>query len=108
MKTKLMALLLVASSSMFAGGRFFFGVGVAAGPGYGYGYYAPPPPPPPVVSYAVPAPGPGYSWINGYYYPAGPRWAWRAGYWAPRPYAGARWIAPRYDNHRYYAGYWRR
>ncbi len=104
MKTKFMALLLLASSSMFAGGRFFFGVGVG---GPGYGYYAPPPPPP-VVAYAAPAPGPGYTWINGYYYPVGPRWTWRAGYWAPRPYAGARWIAPRYDSHRYYSGYWRR
>jgi WXXGXW repeat (2 copies) len=105
MKTKFMALLLLASSSMFAGGRFFFGVNVG---GPAYGYYAPPPPPPPAVAYVAPAPGPGYTWINGYYYPVGPRWAWRAGYWAPRPYVGARWMAPRYDNHRYYSGYWRR
>jgi hypothetical protein len=106
MKTKLMVLLLLASSSMFAGGRVFFGINVASGPVYGY--YAPPPPPPPVVTYAVPAPGPAYTWIDGYYYPVGPRWAWRAGYWAPRPYVGARWIAPRYYGHRYYSGYWRR
>ena len=105
MKTKLLALLLLAGSSMFAGTRVFFGVGFG---GPGYGYYAPPPPPP--VAYVAPAPypGPGYAWINGYYYPVGPRWSWRAGYWAPRPYAGAYWVAPRYYGHRYYQGYWRR
>jgi hypothetical protein len=106
MKAKLMVLLLLASSSMFAGGRVFFGINVASGPFYGY--YAPPPPPPPVVAYAAPAPGPAYTWIDGYYYPVGPRWTWRAGYWAPRPYMGARWVAPRYYNHRYYSGHWRR
>ena len=104
MKIKLLALLLVAGSSMFAGTRVFFGVNV----GGGYGYY-PPPPPPPVVAYAAPvAPGPGYSWVNGYYYPAGPSWTWRGGYWAHRPYAGAYWVGPRYYGHHYYGGYWRR
>ena len=104
MKTKLLALFLLAGSSMFAG--VFFRVGVGVGPAYGY--YAAPPPPAPVVSYVAPAPGPGYSWINGYYYPAGPRWYWHAGYWAHRPYAGAYWVAPRYYGHYYYRGYWRR
>ena len=106
MKTKLLALLLLAGSSMFAGPRVFFGIGFG---GYGPGYYAPPPPPPPVVAYAAPvAPGPGYAWVPGYYYPAGPRYSWRAGYWASRPYAGAYWVGPRYYGHRYYSGYWRR
>ncbi len=110
MKTKLLALLLLAGGSLFAGPRVFFGIGF----GGGHGYYAAPPPPPPVVSYAAPAypalayPGPAYSWVGGYYYPEGPRWNWRAGYWAHRPYAGAHWTAPRYYNHRYYNGYWRR
>ena len=40
MKTKLLALLLLAGSCVFAGPRVFFGVGFG---GYGYGYYAPPP-----------------------------------------------------------------
>jgi hypothetical protein len=105
MKTKLLALLLVAGSSLFAAGHFSIGVGIGVAPAYGY--YAPPPPPP-VVSYAVPAPGPGYTWVGGYWYPDGPRYAWRAGYWARPPYARAYWIAPRYYDHRYYAGYWRR
>src|SRR5579875_2330066 len=80
MKTKLLALLLLAGSSVFAAPRVFFGVGVGVGPAYSY--VAAPPPPAPVVTYAAPAPGPGYSWVGGYYYPVGPRWYWRAGYWA--------------------------
>lgn len=105
MKTKLLALLLLAGSSAFAA-HFSVGIGIG-GPAYGYGYYAPPPPP--VVAYAPPAyPGPGYTWVGGYYYPVGPRYVYRAGYWARPPYAGARWVAPRYYGHRYYGGYWRR
>jgi WXXGXW repeat (2 copies) len=104
MKTKLLALLLFAGSSLFAGTHVFFGFGVGA-PAHGYYapplrsvYYAPPP------LYARP----GYTWIAGYWYPVGPRYRWRAGYWARPPYPGARWYAPRYYNHRYYSGYWRR
>jgi hypothetical protein len=104
MKTKLLALLVLAGSSLFAGPRVFVGVGFGAP---AYGYYAPPPP---VVTYAAPAypaPGYGYSWVNGYYNWYGGRYAWRPGYWARPPYAGAYWSAPRYYNHRYYGGYWR-
>jgi len=104
MKTKLLAILLFAGSSLFAGTRVFFGVGVG---GPGYGYYAPPPPP--VYSYAAPVYArPGYTWVGGYWYPAGPRYNWRAGYWARPPYAGASWYGPRYYEHRYHPGYWRR
>jgi len=65
MKTKLLALLLLAGScSLFAGPRVFVGVG------FGGGYVVAPPPPPVVTYYAPPpAPGPGYSWVAGYYYP---------------------------------------
>ena len=113
MKTKLLVLLLVAGSSVFAESHFSIGIGIGGyGPVYApayapaYGYYAPPPPAP-VVAYA-PAPRPGYTWIDGYWYPAGPRYAWHAGYWARPPYARAYWVAPRYYGHRYYRGYWRR
>jgi WXXGXW repeat (2 copies) len=101
MKTKLLALLLLAGSTMFAGTRFFVGVGV--GP-----TYVAAPPPAPVVEYAPTAYRPGYTWVGGYYYPAGPRWGWHAGYWARPPYPHAYWVAPRYYGHRYYGGYWRR
>jgi hypothetical protein len=105
MKTKLLALLLLAGTSLFAGPHVFVGVGI--GGAYYPGYYAPPPPP--LVAYARPVYArPGYSWINGYWYPAGSRYAWRAGYWARPPYAGAIWVGPRYYGHRYYRGYWRR
>jgi hypothetical protein len=103
MKIKLLALLLLASSSMFAAGHWFVGVNVgvpvAVAPPVApaYAYYAPPP-----------APGYGYTWIGGYWYPVGPRWYWHAGYWARPPYVGARWYSPRYYGGRYYAGYWRR
>jgi hypothetical protein len=104
MKTKLLALLLLAGScSLFAGPRVFVGVG------FGGGYVVAPPPPPVVTYYAPPpAPGPAYSWVAGYYYPYGGRYAWHAGYWARRPYAGAYWVGPRYHGGRYYRGYWRR
>jgi len=103
MKTKLLALLLLAGSSMFAG-NFYFGVRV----GPPAGYYVATPPPPPVVAYAAPAPRPGYVWVGGYWYPYRGRYSWHAGYWARRPYAGAYWVAPRYYGHHYYGGYWRR
>jgi hypothetical protein len=105
MKNKLLILALLSATSIFAGPRVFFGIGFGA-PVY---YTPPPPPPPPVVSYAAPAyPGPGYTWVGGYYYPAGARYVWHGGYWTRPPYVGARWVAPRYYGRRYYAGYWRR
>lgn len=105
MKFKLLGILLLAGSSIFAGTRFYVGVG--AGGGYYPGYYAAPPPPP-AVAYYPPAPASNYAWVGGYYYPVGPRWVYRSGYWAPRPYYGASWIGPHWYGGRYYRGYWRR
>jgi hypothetical protein len=110
MKTKLLAVLLFAGSSMFAGPRVFVGVGF----GGGYGYAPAPvpvyaaPPVAPVAAYIPPSPGVGYTWVGGYWNPVGPRWAWHAGYWARPPYARAYWVGPRYNGGRYYGGYWRR
>ncbi len=112
MKVKLLAILLLAGTSLFArthvsiGFGFGFGGYYPAYPVYGY-YYAPPPPP----VYYAPAPvypGPGYAWVGGYYYPVGPRWAWRPGYWARPPFAGVYWVGPRYYRGHYSRGYWRR
>src|SRR5712691_9228569 len=102
MKTKVLAVLfLLAGSSLFAGTRFFVGVGVG---GYGPRYYAPPPP---VVAYGPPRPGPGYTWVDGYWYPVGPRRVWRAGYWAPPVYARPYWAGPGYYYGRQFEhGYW--
>ncbi len=104
MKSKILALFLLAGSTMFAGTHVAFGIGI----GVGGGYYAPPPPAP-LVAYAPPYYArPGYSWVGGYWYPNGPRYVWHGGYWARPPYVGARWNGPRYYGHRYYPGYWGR
>jgi WXXGXW repeat (2 copies) len=108
MKTKLLALFLLAGGSLFAA-HFSVGIGVGVGGYAPYGgYYVAAPPP--VVAYAPPPvyARPGYTWINGYYYPVGARYVWRAGYWARPPYAGAVWVGPRWAGGRYYAGGWRR
>jgi hypothetical protein len=104
MKSKLLALVFLAGTTMFAGPRVFVGVGFGAPAPVAV--YAPPPAP--VVAYAPPAPGVGYAWVNGYYAPVGARYAWHAGYWARPPYAHATWVGPRYFGGRYYGGYWRR
>jgi|SRR5580700_6198379 hypothetical protein len=101
MKSKLLAVLLLAGGSLFAAPQVAVGVGV----GVPAPAYAPPAAPAVVVP---PAPGPGYAWVGGYWYPNGGRWAWRAGYWGRRPYARAYWAAPRYYGGRFYRGYWRR
>ena len=53
MKTKILAGLLLAGSTMFAAPRFGFGVSIGA--------------PAPVIAAAPPCPGPGYEFINGYW-----------------------------------------
>ena len=63
MKMKLFTLVLLAGSSLFAESHWSIGIGI------GTPYYAPPPPP--VVTYTPPCPGPAYTWVPGYYYPAG-------------------------------------
>jgi len=105
MKSRLLVLVFLAGGAAFAGPRFFVGVGFGAPAPVAF--YAPPPAPI-VAAYMAAAPGPGYAWVGGYWNPVGPRWAWHAGSWAPRPYAHAYWVAPRYYGRRFYGGYWRR
>ncbi len=100
MKTKLMAMLLVAGGSLFAQ-HLSVGVGIGA-PGY-YGVGPVAPPPVAVGAYRPPCPGPGYVWMDGYY---GTYGNWIAGYWALPPYTGAYWVAPRLYGGHAYAGYW--
>ncbi|MBV8847086.1 MAG: YXWGXW repeat-containing protein [Bryobacterales bacterium] len=107
MKTKILALLLLGATSMFAGPRWSIGIGVGGFAPFG-GFYAAAPPPAPFVAPAPAFASPGFTWIPGYYYPVGPRWVWRAGYWARPPYAGAVWVGPRYYGGRYFGGHWRR
>jgi hypothetical protein len=95
MKSKLLAGLVVAGSSLFAAPRVSFGVNVGVPAG---GYYAAPAAVA-VNAYVPPCPGPGYAWVGGYY--VGP--AWHPGYWN---HVGARVVVgPRVG---FYRGYGRR
>ncbi len=105
MKTRLLALILLGGTALFAHSHWAitFGIGPA------YGYYMPAPPPPPMIVYVRPhLVRYGYRWVPGYWYPLRHRYVWHAGYWARPPYRRAYWVRPRYYRHRYYHGYWRR
>jgi hypothetical protein len=92
MKTKLIALLIMAGGALSAQ----VSLGIRIGP-----------PPAPRVLRVVPrSPGPDYVWLDGYWYAEGGRYRWHNGYWTRPPYPGARWIAPRHDGERFFAGYW--
>ena len=90
---KLLLTMLLAGGTIFAAD---FSVGIRVGP----------PPAPRVVRVRPASPGPGYVWVDGYWYPNGRRYTWHSGYWTREPYAGAIWVAPRYDGGLFYQGYW--
>jgi hypothetical protein len=93
MKTKLLAMMLLAGGSMFAQTRFSVGVGIG---GYSAGVYQQPPP----YGYGVPPCAPGYIWVDGYCVPDyGPNVV-VGGYWN-RAYRGNYRVAPRFDNRFY-------
>jgi hypothetical protein len=96
MKTKLLVLILLGGTSLFARTRVSIGIGIG-----GFGYVAPPP-----VVYAPPPyyPAPAY----GYYYPPAPRYYGYSGYWGRPVYGGAYRVGPRYYGNRYYNGRGRR
>ena len=119
MKTKLLAVLLLAAASALAAPRVVGGVGVGgyhhvyAYRGYPYGAYVAAP----VVTYAEPVPyygpayygpayyeppmpGPGYVWIGG--------WGGHAGYWSRPAHFGPGRVGPRNFGGRYYGGPGRR
>jgi len=64
------------------------------------------PPAPRVLRFQPPSPGPDYVWIDGYWYPVGGHYRWHEGYWTRSPYAGARWVGPRYEGGQFFEGYW--
>ena len=92
MKTKMLAMMLLAGSSMFAQTRLSVGLGFGT---QGAGYYQAPP------AYAAnipPCPGPGYTWVDGYWTNDYGREVWVPGFWnAPPVFTG--YVAPRVDNH---------
>lgn len=92
MKTKFLALMLLATGAVF--GQVSFGIRIGA------------PPPMRVMRYHPQSPGPDYLWINGYWYPNGRHYRWHDGYWTRPAYEGAQWVEPRHDGQQYYAGYW--
>lgn len=92
MKTKLLALLLLVSGAAFS--QISLGIRIGA------------PPPVRVMRIQPQSPGPEYLWIGGYWYPNGNHYRWHDGYWTRPAYEGARWVGPRHDGQRYFAGYW--
>lgn len=92
MKIKLLALTLLAGSTVFAQ----VSLGIRIGP----------PPPPRIVRVHPISPGEGYVWVEGYQYPVGNRYRWHDGYWTRPPYQGAVWVSPRHDGERFYEGRW--
>lgn len=103
MKTKLLALVLLAGGSMFAQTRFSIGINIG---GNSRGYY---PQTPPYASVQPPCPGPDYGWVEGYWSQHSDRRNWVPGYWARQQYsrsyqADARYRQPSYE-HRSYDAY---
>lgn len=92
MKTKLLAVALLAAGSVFAQ----ISIGIRIGP----------PPPPRVLRVRPVAPGLDFVWLDGYWYAVGNHYKWHAGYWTRAPYLGARWVVPHHDGERFFAGYW--
>jgi hypothetical protein len=90
---KIIATLLLAGSSIFAGPRVYFGAGIRV-PAPVVVAPAPVYVAPPVVGYVPPSPGPGYSWIGGSWVFVGGHRVWHPGYWRGPAYA------PRYYRHR--------
>ena len=99
MKTKIPTLLMTAFAAlvMTAGnGAAQVAVGITIGA----------PPPPRVLKVRPVTPGPDFVWVDGYWFADGHRWRWHEGYWTRVPYAGAHWVAPRYEGGKFFVGYW--
>ena len=80
---KILAGLVLAAGTMFAGPHISVGIGLGVPVAPAPVYVAPAPAyvaPAPVVV----APGPGYIWTPGYFYFSGGHRLWHAGFWAPR------------------------
>jgi len=92
-RTYALAATLLIGGSAFAAPQVSFGIRIG-------------PPPRTRVVQVPPRPGLDYTWVDGYWYPVGNRYVWHGGYWTRPPYAGARWVAPRYYGNQYYNGYW--
>ena len=98
MKTKLLAMLLMAGGSMFASTRISVGIGVGSN---APAYYAQPAP---VQAVIPPCPGPDYTWVDGYWAQNAGHRNWVAGSWQRRPAPVV--VAPRHEAPKFdYRGY---
>jgi len=84
MKAKILAMILLGSSTLFAGN---FSIGVNIGTPRGGVYVVQPPPPPPLVRVVPRSPGRNYVWVPGGWVWNGYRYNWQNGYWV-RQYRG--------------------
>ena len=92
MKNKLIVLMMLAATAVFA--QVSIGIRIGA------------PPRPRVIRVQPRRPGPEYLWIAGYWYPVGGHYKWHEGYWTRPPYVGAHWVEPHHDGQRFFEGYW--
>lgn len=89
---KILAGLILAGGSLFAGTHFSIGIGIGVPVAPAPVYVAPAPayvaPAPAYVDpYAVPPmPAPGYTWVGGYWYVSGGHRLWHAGFWRAPEY----------------------
>jgi WXXGXW repeat (2 copies) len=90
MKTKLLAMMLLAGGSMFAQTRLSIGLGFGT---QGAGFYQAPPA---FAANIPPCPGPGYTWVDGYWTNDYGRQVWIPGFWNA-PVISYQ-VAPRLDN----------
>jgi hypothetical protein len=96
MKSKLLALALLAGGSMFAETRFSIGIHIG---GNSPGYYAPAPQR--YVAARPPCPGPDYFWTDGYWDQGHGRRIWVNGYWNRQPNFRSHQSAPDYGRRSY-------
>ncbi len=82
-----------------------------ASPAYAqFNVYINTPPPPIRYDTRPPIPGPGFSWVDGFWEPAGNRYNWHPGFWQQPPFTNAYYVHPHYDHvdrgWRLRQGYW--
>lgn len=86
MKTKVLAMMLLAGGMVFAQPRISVGIGFNQAP-------------PAYASNIPPCPGPGYTWVDGYWSQNYGQPVWIAGYWNAPVFTTGFGFAPRFDDH---------
>ena len=86
MKTKVLAMMLLAGGMVFAQPRISVGIGFNQAP-------------PAYASNIPPCPGPGYTWVDGYWSQNYGQPVWNAGYWNAPAFTASFGFAPGFDDH---------